>query len=180
MQIDIYVQTNNNQTSIVEDISTIASTANTKKLSTEAKVEPTANISSVANMANTVNIPTETSSTSVSTASIVTNKETSNDDSTALENRLISMALTDEKVLGARCVFVNDAYVVAIITTPFYLKSERDQWCYAMQNFLSSQTDLTVHVSLDLDIYRNIRQGMDDKDKEELLESVLSRKATVY
>lgn len=176
MQTDIYVQTNNNQTSIVEDISTIASTANTKRASTEA----TANFSSKANMANTVNIPTETSSTSTSNTSIVTNKETSNDDSTVLEEKLISMALTDEKVLSVRCVFVNDAYVVAIITTPFYLKSERDQWCYAMQNFLSSQTDLPVHVSLDLDIYRNIRQGMDDKDKEELLESVLSRKATVY
>lgn len=108
------------------------------------------------------------------------NSSTSDNNSKSSEEKLISMALTDEKVLGARCVFVNDAYVVALITTPFYLKSERDEWCEEMQDFLSSQTELPVHISLDLDIYRNIRQGMDDKDKEELLESVLSRKATFY
>ncbi len=96
------------------------------------------------------------------------------------ENALISIALSDENVLGARCVFVDNAYVIAIITTPFYLKSERDEWFEDMQELLSSQTDLPVHLSLDLDIYRNIRQGMNDKDKIELLESVLSRKDTEY
>lgn len=157
MQTEIYIQTNDNQASIVQYAQTITNTAVTVPI-----------------------ISTDTNTATYQNKFADINKDADNSTQTSLEERLISFALTDEKVLGARCIYVDNAYVIAIITTPFYLKSERDEWCENMQNMLSTQTNSVVHVSLDLDIYRNIRQGMDDKDKTELLESVLSRKATVY
>lgn len=167
MQTEVYIQNNDNQANIVAKAQTVNNAVYAPIISTDRN-------NATYNNSSDTYMPTNLYANST------TDGEKTPDTPTYLENRLISLALTDEKVLGARCIYVDNAYIIAIITTPFYLKSERDKWCEDMQVMLSTTTNSIVHLSLDLDIYRNIRQGMDDKDKTELLESVLSRKATLY
>lgn len=91
------------------------------------------------------------------------------------EQSVAALALSNPKVVGARCFSYNKAYVVALISSPFYLKSERDAFLHSTKIDLSKQTKADVFVTLDIDVYRKIKDGMTDAQKAELFEKVLSR-----
>ena len=86
-----------------------------------------------------------------------------------------ALALSNPKVVGARCFAYGNAYVVALISAPFYLKSERDAFLQSAKIDLSQQTKTDVFVTLDIDVYRKIKDDMTDAQKAELFEKVLSR-----
>ncbi len=86
-----------------------------------------------------------------------------------------ALALSNPKVVGARCFSYDNAYVVALISSPFYLKSERDAFLQTTKIDLSKQTKADVFVTLDIDVYRKIKDDMTNAQKAELFEQVLSR-----
>ena len=91
------------------------------------------------------------------------------------EQSVAALALSNPKVVGARCFSYNNAYVVALISSPFYLKSERDAFLQSTKIDLSKQTKDDVFVTLDIDVYRKIKEGMTDAQQAELFEKVLAR-----
>ncbi|HAT83552.1 MAG TPA: hypothetical protein DCS37_01415, partial [Clostridiales bacterium] len=91
------------------------------------------------------------------------------------EQSVAALALSNPKVVGARCFSHNNAYVVALISSPFYLKSERDAFLQTTKIDLSKQTKTDVFVTLDVDVYRKIKDGMTEAQKAELFEKVVSR-----
>ena len=91
------------------------------------------------------------------------------------EQSVAALALSNPKVVGARCFSYNNAYVGALISSPFYLKSERDAFLQSTKTDLSKQTKTDVFVTLDVDVYRKIKDGMTDEQKADLFEKVISR-----
>ncbi len=91
------------------------------------------------------------------------------------EQSVAALALSNPKVVGARCFAYNNAYVIALIASPFYLKSERDAFLQTTKTDLSKQTKTDVFVTLDVDVYRKIKDDMTDAQKAGLFEKVLSR-----
>ncbi len=91
------------------------------------------------------------------------------------EQSVAALALSNPKVVGARCFAYNKAYVIALISSPFYLKSERDAFLQSMKTDLAKHTESDVFVTLDVDVYRKIKDGMSDEQKADLFEKVLSR-----
>lgn len=90
---------------------------------------------------------------------------------------IVSYALQYDFVLGARAFVWNGNTVVAVITTPFYLKSERDSAMKDMETELNTLLNSeTVIVTFDTQIYRNIREEMTDEEKERLYEMTISRR----
>ncbi len=86
---------------------------------------------------------------------------------------LISLALQNEKVVSVRAFETEDTRVFAIITTPLYTKSERDATKTSLYNTLAQGK--TTFVSFDNDVYRAIKDDMDDEQKHDLIERVKSR-----
>lgn len=97
------------------------------------------------------------------------------EDFEADEQSLCAIALSFDKVIGARCFCVGNTYVVAVIITPFLLKSERDAYLNDVQQTLSQATSKNLYLTPDMDIYRVIKQDMTDIEKEKALSIVKSR-----
>lgn len=91
-------------------------------------------------------------------------------------DKIISLALGYEYVLAARAFVYDGNTVVALITTPFYLKSERDGAKSSIKQSLS--TDIgneNVIVTFDVEVYRRIRGELEEEEMQKLLLLAKSR-----
>jgi len=81
-------------------------------------------------------------------------------------DHVISVALSHGAVIGARAF---EWQGVAVLTTPFYLKSERDKAKDEIFSDISEQTNAKrLTVTFDVGVYRNIRESMTDEQKQRL------------
>lgn len=87
----------------------------------------------------------------------------------------LSIALENEKVVGARCFYIGDTYIVAVLTMPIYLKSERDNCRIELQNAIAQSTGKNAVVTFDIDVYAKIKPDMPDEQKAALYKKVTSR-----
>lgn len=110
----------------------------------------------------------------------ITEQNQLNGQETVNEQTLTAIALSQEKIIGARCFCLEDKYVVAMLAAPFYLKSERDECLNRIRSILCEASGATVYVTFDMDIFRNIRDDMSDLDKQRLLETVENRQLMPY
>lgn len=86
-----------------------------------------------------------------------------------------SIALMQEKVVGARCFFVENVCVVAVILEPFYLKSERDGYVDEIKSAIESAINGNAIISTDIDVYTKIKAEMTDAQKMALYKKVTER-----
>lgn len=86
---------------------------------------------------------------------------------------LISLALNNEKVVSVRACETDEAVIFGILTTPIYLKSEREELIETLTKTLSCSK--RAYVSLDHDVFRKIKDDMTDAQKNELIKTVKSR-----
>lgn len=86
-----------------------------------------------------------------------------------------SIALMQEKVVGARCFFVENVCVVAVILEPFYLKSERDEYIEEIKSAIESAINCNAIISTDIDVYTKIKAEMTDAQKMALYKKVTER-----
>ena len=86
-------------------------------------------------------------------------------------DEIISCTLQQEFVLGARAFEVDSYIVVAVLTTPFILKSERDGAKARLNEELRTlfPTQNTI-LTFDMQVYRNVVDELDEESKQELLE----------
>jgi len=83
---------------------------------------------------------------------------------------LLSAAFEFEFVLSARAFEHNNSVVVALIVSPFVLKSERDAALRGVKETLEKMTSNTdVVVTFDTTVFRRITDNMSDEYKSELL-----------
>lgn len=92
------------------------------------------------------------------------------------EDDITALALSSENIVGAKCFLYNNTFVLALLCTPFYLKSERDDFLTNIQSDLSRQINSDVIATLDIDVYRKIKPNMTNKQKESLYQRVIARK----
>lgn len=86
-------------------------------------------------------------------------------------DEIVSYALQQEFVLGARAFEYNETIVLALLTTPFCLKSERDNAKLTIYESLQNTLcDKKLVLTFDMQVYRNIKNDLDDQSKEFLLE----------
>ena len=91
-------------------------------------------------------------------------------------DEIISCALQREFVLGARAFEWNGNVVVAALTTPFILKSERDNAKAKLNEDLQSTFSAqNIILTFDMQVYRNILDELDEAAKQELLELAKNR-----
>ena len=88
---------------------------------------------------------------------------------------IVSVVLQNENVVGARCFEVQNTYIIAVLTVPIYLKSERDKCKTDIQNTISQMCSKEVIVTFDVDIYAKIKPNMSDTDKTSLYKKVTAR-----
>lgn len=81
------------------------------------------------------------------------------------EQNVCALMLGDENVIGAKCFFYQNSCLVAMLTKPFYLKSQRDEFLKNTQEFLSKELSLDVVATLDVDVYRKIKPDMSNEQK---------------
>lgn len=82
---------------------------------------------------------------------------------------LNALALYQPQVLSVRS-FEQDGYAVfALITTPIYLKSERDMLKETLRSTLQASTDKIIIVTFDNGIYRSIKPEITAQQKADLL-----------
>lgn len=86
-------------------------------------------------------------------------------DETAIASLAERAALMHEKVVGARAAAREGKLLVAVITLPVYLGSERDALKEELRETLSEATGQEVAVTFDLGVYRGIRPGMSEEEK---------------
>ena len=108
---------------------------------------------------------------------IATIQEEAIDQSQAFSlDEIISCALQQEFVLGARAFEWNGNVVVAALTTPFILKSERDNAKAKLNEDLQSTFSArNIILTFDMQVYRNILDELDEAAKQELLELAKNR-----
>ncbi len=83
---------------------------------------------------------------------------------------MVSYALQHEFVLGARAFEYNDTFVLAILATPFCLKSERDNAKLQLTESLKSLLgDKNFIITFDMQVYRNVQNELDEQKKAYLL-----------
>jgi len=89
---------------------------------------------------------------------------------------LASFALGYEWVLGARAFQYDGKFVVATLTAPFYLKSERDsaknELLEDLRSYASTQD---VILTFDVEVYRNIRESLTEQQMQRLLDIAQKR-----
>lgn len=90
-------------------------------------------------------------------------------------NSASQLAMNDERVVSARHFECEKNIVLALVTTPFYLKSERDQFLRDMETTLSQSIGKNVVVTLDIDVYLRIKEDMTEQEKIALYKKVVSR-----
>lgn len=91
------------------------------------------------------------------------------------EQNVCALMLGDENVIGAKCFFYQNSCLVAMLTKPFYLKSQRDEFLKNTQEFLSKELSLDVVATLDVDVYRKIKPDMSNEQKAEILQIARQR-----
>ena len=91
------------------------------------------------------------------------------------EQSVCALMLCDENVIGAKCFFYQNSCVIAMLTKPFYLKSERDEFLKNTQECLSKELSLDVVATLDVDVYRKIKPNMSNEQKAEILQIARQR-----
>ncbi len=91
------------------------------------------------------------------------------------ESTIVNIALENDKIIGARCFEYENVYVLAIITTPFYLKSERDKFLYDTTASLNEYTQKNIIVTMDTDIYSRINENMQADEKMLLYQKIVRR-----
>ena len=91
------------------------------------------------------------------------------------EQSVCALMLGDENVIGAKCFFYQNSCLVAMLTKPFYLKSQRDEFLKNTQEFLSKELLLDVVATLDVDVYRKIKPNMSNEQKAEILQIARQR-----
>ncbi|MDE5601224.1 MAG: hypothetical protein K2J16_01855 [Clostridia bacterium] len=91
-------------------------------------------------------------------------------------DNVISLALSYTYVIGARAFEWQGNIVIAVITTPFILKSERDNAKLELKEDIIAITNYeNIIVTFDGEVYRNIRDNIDDSEKERLYQLATSR-----
>lgn len=93
----------------------------------------------------------------------------------ATADNVISAVLQNKNVVGARCFEVQNTYIVAVLTVPIYLKSERDKCKSDIQAEISQISGKEVIVTFDVDIYAKIKPNMSDSEKTSLYKKVTAR-----
>lgn len=91
------------------------------------------------------------------------------------EQNVCALMLGDENVIGAKCFFYQNSCLVSMLTKPFYLKSQRDEFLKNTQEFLSKELSLDVVATLDVDVYRKIKPDMSNEQKAEILQIARQR-----
>lgn len=86
-----------------------------------------------------------------------------------------SIALMQEKVVGARCFFAENVCVVAVILEPIYLKSERDGYIEEIKTAIESAVNVNAIITTDIDVYTKIKGEMTDAQKMALYKKVTER-----
>lgn len=84
-------------------------------------------------------------------------------------------ALTFEKVASARSFEYENKTVLAVITSPIYLKSERDALRRELEITIAEQIGKEVLVTFDTEVYRKIRGELDDSQKQALMNKARQR-----
>ncbi len=79
--------------------------------------------------------------------------------------------LCDPLVLSVRSFKHDDIYVFAVLTTPIYLKSERDELIKEITDALNAKiNDCNVLVTFNMTVYRNISDDMSQESKIKLID----------
>ena len=90
---------------------------------------------------------------------------------------IISLALQNEYAIGVRGFEHDGSIVIAVLTTPFYLKSERDNARNMIENELCELTNNdSIIVTFDVQVYRNIRGNMSESDRSRVLKLAKERR----
>lgn len=93
----------------------------------------------------------------------------------ATPDAVIATVLQNENVVGARCFEIQNKYIVAVLTVPIYLKSERDQCKTNIKTAISQLYGKEAIVTFDVDVYAKIKPNMSDIDKDALYKKVTAR-----
>lgn len=93
----------------------------------------------------------------------------------ATPDAVIATVLQNENVVGARCFEVQNEYVVAVLTVPIYLKSERDKCKTNIKIAISQLYGKEAIVTFDVDVYAKIKPNMSEEDKDTLYKKVTAR-----
>lgn len=94
---------------------------------------------------------------------------------TLTPDAVVSTVLQNENVIGARCFEAQNTYIVAVLTVPIYLKSERDKCKFDIQTAISQLSGKEIIVTFDIDIYAKIKPNMSERDKDALYKKVTAR-----
>ena len=87
-----------------------------------------------------------------------------------------SLALSYTYVIGARAFEWQGSIILAVITTPFILKSERDNAKRELkEEIIEASGYENIIVTFDGEVYRNIRDSIDDSEKQRLFQLAVSR-----
>lgn len=86
--------------------------------------------------------------------------------------------LCDPLVLSVRSFKHEDIYIFAVLTTPIYLKSERDRLINEITDALNTKiNDGNVLVTFNMTVYRNISDDMSQECKIKLIDLARSDKS---
>ena len=95
---------------------------------------------------------------------------------TPTTDEIISLALSYNYVIGARAFEWQGSIILALITTPFILKSERDNAKVELKNDIIASTGYeNIIVTFDGEVYRNIRDSIAESEKQRLFQLAVSR-----
>ena len=90
----------------------------------------------------------------------------------SVEETAVQLALSSPYVTHARAFEYDGCTIVAVLTTPFYLKSERDSFRAELEQQLVDAVGNAV-VTLDMEVYRNITENMSEETLKRLAEKAL-------
>ncbi len=93
------------------------------------------------------------------------------------QDKAISFALQNESVLSVRVFELDGNIIVATLTSPFYLKSERDAARQQLEDDLKALLGSdNIIVTFDVHVYRKIRDGLSDEEKQDLYQLAYERR----
>lgn len=79
-------------------------------------------------------------------------------------------ALSQENVIAVRTFETEDVVVLAVLTAPIYLKSERDALKAQLKITLREKCDgKDLIVTFDNEVYRKIKTDLTDEEKQQLV-----------
>jgi hypothetical protein len=79
-------------------------------------------------------------------------------------------ALAQENVIAAKTLETEETVVLAVLTSPIYLKSERDALKAQLKITLREKCDgKDFVVTFDNEVFRKIKDGLSEEEKEEIV-----------